>query len=57
MNEAHQKSAADRQSASTNDLEKASLDTVYATLATSPKGLASSEATERLEKYGRNEVV
>jgi H+-transporting ATPase len=28
MNEAHEKSAADRQSASTNDLEKASLDTV-----------------------------
>ena len=57
MNEAHEKSTADRQSASTNDLEKASLDTVYATLATSPKGLASSEAKQRLEKYGRNELV
>jgi H+-transporting ATPase len=39
------------------DLEKASLDTVYETLGTSAKGLGSSEAAQRLEKYGRNELV
>ena len=39
------------------DLEKASLDTVYEKLATSAKGLASAEAKQRLEKYGRNELV
>ena len=57
MNEAHEKSAADRQSACTNDLEKAGFDIVQATLATSPKGLASSEAKQWLEKCGRNELV
>ncbi len=38
------------------DLEKASLDTVYQKLETSPKGLSSEEARARLEKYGRNEL-
>ncbi|MEA3276419.1 MAG: plasma-membrane proton-efflux P-type ATPase [Pseudomonadota bacterium] len=38
------------------DLEKVSLDTVYATLATSAQGLTSDEAKERIEQYGRNEL-
>ncbi len=41
----------------TDDLEKSDLDTVYAKLATSAKGLTSSEAKERLEKYGQNELA
>ncbi len=57
MNNTYQKPSKDRQSDSASDLEKASLDTVYATLGTSPKGLVSSEAKQRLEKYGRNELV
>jgi H+-transporting ATPase len=40
-----------------DDLEKADLDTVYKTLGTSPKGLASAEAKARIDKYGRNELV
>jgi H+-transporting ATPase len=40
-----------------DDLEKASLDKVYEKLGTSPKGLTSAEAKNRLEKYGRNELV
>jgi len=39
------------------DLEKVSLDTVYATLSTSAQGLTSAEATSRLTQYGRNELV
>jgi hypothetical protein len=39
------------------DLEKADLDTVYKTLGTSAKGLTSAEAKERIDKYGRNELV
>ena len=39
------------------DLNKAGLDTVYAQLGTSAKGLTSAEAKERLAKYGRNELV
>ncbi|RLA20240.1 MAG: metal-transporting ATPase, partial [Gammaproteobacteria bacterium] len=39
------------------DLEKADLDTVYISLATSSKGLTSADAKERLDKYGRNELV
>jgi len=35
------------------DLEKASLETVYEKLATSAKGLASAEAKQRLDKYGK----
>ena len=42
------------QSESTDDLEKASLEAVFATLDTSPEGLTSGEARQRLEKYGRN---
>ena len=57
MNGADQTPSTGAQSDSTNDLEKASLDTVYAALGTSPKGLASSEVKQRLEKYGRNELV
>ena len=44
-------------SGTTEDLEKADLDTVYQTLATSPKGLTSTEAKARIDKYGRNELV
>ena len=40
-----------------DDLEKASLDTVYEKLETSPQGLASADVKSRLEKYGRNELV
>ena len=40
-----------------DDLEKASLDTVYEKLITSAKGLTSAEAKQRIEKYGRNELV
>ena len=43
-------------SGTSEDLEKASLDTVYAQLGTSPEGLTSSEAKTRLEQYGRNEL-
>ena len=39
------------------DLEKGSLDTVYQELAISAKGLTSTEAKTRIEKYGRNELV
>ena len=39
------------------DLEKADLDTVYQKLGVTPKGLSSAEAKERIEKYGRNELV
>jgi hypothetical protein len=45
-----QEKTAPGQSDSTSDLEKASLETVYATLGTSPEGLVSSEARQRLEK-------
>jgi H+-transporting ATPase len=41
----------------TNDLEKASLDTVYEILDTSAEGLTSTEAKSRLARYGRNELV
>jgi H+-transporting ATPase len=40
-----------------DDLEKASLDTVYEKLDTSAKGLTAAEAKARIEKYGRNELV
>jgi hypothetical protein len=43
--------------AASEDLEKASLDTVYEKLGASPKGLTSTEAKARIEKYGRNELV
>ena len=39
-----------------DDLEKASLDTVYEKLSTSPEGLTAAEAKVRIEKYGRNEL-
>ena len=42
---------------SSDDLEKASLDTVYASLSTSAKGLTSADAKQRIEQYGRNELV
>ncbi len=40
----------------TNDLEKLSLDSVYKTLNTSPDGLTSIDAKNRLEHYGRNKL-
>jgi H+-transporting ATPase len=40
-----------------DDLEKASLDTVYEKLSTSPEGLTAAEAKARIERYGRNELV
>ena len=40
-----------------NDLEKASLDTVYEKLLTSPAGLTSIEAKARIEKYGCNLLI
>ena len=43
--------------AASADLEKASLDTVYQQLGTTDKGLTSTEAKARMEKYGRNELV
>ena len=49
--------SAHRNKGVTDDLEKVSLDTVYADLATSAKGLTSAEAKRRIEKYGRNELV
>ena len=39
------------------DLETAELDAVYHQLATSPKGLTTAQAQQRIEKYGRNELV
>ena len=39
------------------DLEKADLDAVYQSLATSAKGLTSTEAKARIDQYGRNELV
>jgi H+-transporting ATPase len=57
MSEADQKPPTGGQSDSTNDLEKASLDTVYASLSTSPKGLTSADAKQRIDQYGRNELV
>ena len=39
------------------DLEKASLETAYAKLTTSPQGLTATEAKARIEKYGRNELI
>ena len=42
--------------ASSNNLEKADLGTVYQDLATSPGGLSSDEAQSRLEQYGRNQL-
>ncbi len=39
------------------DLENVCLDTVYEKLGTSPKGLTSADAKERIEKNGRNELV
>ena len=41
----------------TGDLEKADLDTVYAKLKSSAKGLTSADAKARIEQYGRNELV
>jgi len=41
----------------TDDLERASLDEVYASLGTSPSGLTSADAKTRIEKYGRNELA
>lgn len=38
------------------DLESANLDEVYQELQASPQGLASAEAVQRLQKYGRNEL-
>ena len=55
MNQVNQPTAGG--SADPNDLEKASLDTVYEKLSTSPEGLTSAEAKARIEKYGRNELV
>ena len=40
-----------------DDLEKASVDTVYEKLSTSPEGLTAAEAKARIERYGRNELV
>jgi H+-transporting ATPase len=57
MSETHQNAPVGGPSDATGDLEQASLDTVYATLGTSPKGLGTSEAKQRLEKYGRNELL
>ena len=54
MNQVNQPTAGG--SADPNDLEKASLDTVYEKLSTSPEGLTSAEAKARIEKYGRNEL-
>ena len=40
-----------------DDLEKASLEAVYKSLGTTPQGLTSDEATRRIEKFGRNELL
>jgi H+-transporting ATPase len=45
-----------RGSGTGEDLETASLDTVYQRLIASPHGLTSNEAQQRLAKYGRNEL-
>ncbi len=55
MNQDNQRTSVRHGSA--DDLEKASLDTVYQLLRTSADGLTSAEAKARLEKYGRNELV
>jgi H+-transporting ATPase len=39
------------------DLEKADIGKVYEELKTSADGLSSTEAKERIGKYGRNELV
>ncbi len=44
------------ESGTAEDLEKASLGTVYETLKTTAEGLTSGEAKTRLEQYGRNEL-
>ena len=44
-------------SAAGDDLEKAGLETVYQKLSTSTRGLSSAEAKQRLDQYGRNELV
>ena len=54
MTQSHQSMAGS--STAPDDLEKASLDTVYEKLGTTPKGLTSAEAKARIEKYGRNEL-
>ena len=46
--------AADQNS---QDLEKAPLDAVYQSLDTSARGLTTTEARARIEKYGRNELA
>ena len=57
MNATSQNPAPPGNTAPSNDLEKASLDTVYASLNSSPKGLTSADAKQRIEQYGRNELV
>ena len=42
--------------ADTSELEKLSLDEVYKKLDTSPQGLSTTEAENRLTQYGRNEL-
>lgn len=44
-------------SGAVEDLEKVDIDTVYELLSTSVQGLTSAEAQDRIEHFGRNELV
>lgn len=57
MNSEVQSTSVNSNSRNTADLEKADLAVVYQSLATSPQGLTSADAEERIEQYGRNELV
>ncbi|SMG64938.1 protein containing ATPase, P-type cation-transporter, N-terminal domain, partial [methanotrophic bacterial endosymbiont of Bathymodiolus sp.] len=57
MNGEVQSTSVNSNSRNTADLEKADLAVVYQSLATSPQGLTSADAKERLDQYGRNELV
>ena len=57
MSNAQQTGSVVGQSDKTSDLVQASLDTVYASLGTSPKGLGASQAAQRIETCGRNELL
>jgi H+-transporting ATPase len=46
----------DQNSLTTEEAKKATIDELLNKLAANPKGLSSSEAEERLQQYGPNEI-